>query len=105
MTTKEALPRGLPSPQTLPKIGLDERTLHFAAVALLERLVAYDNDIEDAAVQALVFNMQNLMRLFDHTIFQCDINQGTVTFRRTVLKGDWETGRWNLEWNADRDGS
>ena len=100
MTTKQAIPQTLPLPQRISSEEMNERALKFAATALLERLLATDNDKDENGVQALVFNMQNLMRLFDATSYRCDIKDGTVTFTRTIMSGDWETGRWNLKWDV-----
>ncbi|MDE2746602.1 MAG: hypothetical protein OXI41_11555 [Chloroflexota bacterium] len=103
MTTKQAVPQGLPPPQNIAPEEMDNRALQFAATALIERLAAVDNDVDDLGVTALVFNLQNLMRLFDRPAFTLDLTEGTVVFTRTVLKGDWETGRWNLAWESRAD--
>lgn len=105
MTTKEAVPQKLPLPQQISAEEMDERALRFAGTALIERLGATDSDTKEIGVQALIFNLQNLMRLFDRTTYDCEIKEGIVTFNRTILDGDWETGRWNLEWSAKPNGS
>ena len=105
MVTKEAVPQILPLPQIVPRDKMNERALQFAATALLERLTATQNDTDEVGVRALVFNMQNLMRLFDIPIYECDIRNGSVTFTRSIIKGDWETGRWTLKWDVRSDGS
>lgn len=100
MTTKEAVPQTLPLPQIISRAEMDERALHFAATALIERLNAVDHDVGEVGVQALVFNLQNLMRLFDVPTYECEIKRGVVTFTRSVVRGDWETGRWELSWES-----
>ena len=103
MTTKQAVPQKLPAPQYIIKEEMNDRALQFAATALIERLVAVDNDADELGASALVFNLQNLMRLFDRPVFTLDLSEGRVRFTRTVLKGDWETGRWNLSWESRSD--
>ena len=105
VTIKEAGPQTLPLPQSISRDEMDERALQFAATALVERLIATENDIDELGVKALVFSMQNLMRLFDVSEHECDIRDGSVLFTRSVSKGDWETGRWELSWNVRSDGS
>lgn len=105
MTTKEAVPQKLPLPQIVSREAMDERALHFAATALIERLLATGDDPDEVGVQALIFNLQNLMRLFDVPSFDCEIKEGSVTFTRSVVKGDWETGRWKLKWDVRSDAS
>ena len=104
MTTKEAVPQKLPLPQIVPREEVDQRALHFAATALIERLLATEDDPDEVGVQALIFNLQNLMRLFDTPTFECELKDGSVMFTRSVVKGDWETGRWKLKWDVRTDG-
>lgn len=104
MTTKEAIPQTLPPPQMIPPEQMNERALLFAAMALIERLIATGDDPDEVGVQALIFNLQNLMRLFDTPTFECEIKDGSVMFTRSVVKGDWETGRWKLKWDVRTDG-
>ena len=104
MTTKQAVPQPLPLPQDVPVEELEDRALHLAATALIEHLSAKENDIDDVAVQALVFNLQNLMRLFDRPLYTCPIEDGSVRFSRMIERGDWENGDWKLRW-AVRDDS
>ena len=82
---------------------MDDRALQFAATSLIERLVAVGYDLDDLGVTALIFNLQNLMRLFDRPQYTLDLSDGTTTFTRTMIKGDWETGRWNLAWESHAD--
>lgn len=103
MVTKEPVPQSFPVPEVVSPAEMDERALRFAATALLERLIATEQDVDEVGVQALVFNLQNLMRLFDRTSYRCEIANGEVTFVRTVSQGDWETGQWSLEWESRRD--
>ncbi len=105
MTTKQAVPQKLPLPQQISTGEMNDRALRFAATALIERLGATESDTQEVGVQALIFNLQNLMRLFDRPTIQCEIKEGIVTFNRTIMDGDWETGRWNLEWSAQPNGS
>ena len=98
MVTKQAVPEPLPFPHDVAESKLEDRALHYAAVALIEHLSAKENDVDDVAVQALVFNLQNLMRLFDRTEFVCPIQDGSVRFSRFVERGDWEEGQWKLAW-------
>ena len=100
MVTKDPVPRSLLLPQDVPVPELEERTLRYAAIALLEHLSAKHNDVDDIAVQALVFNLQNLMRLYDRTTFCCDVRDGYVEFRRNMQAGEWEDGRWSLSWKV-----
>jgi hypothetical protein len=93
MTTKEAVPQKLPLPQIVSRAEMDERALLFAATSLIERLNAVDHDVGEVGVQALVFNLQNLMRLFDLPTYECEVKFGVVVFTRSVSRGDWETGR------------
>ena len=102
MTTKQAVPKTLPLPQDVPVDELEDHALHFAATALIEHLSAKNNDIEDVAVQALLFNLQHLMRLFDRPVYIFNISDGSVRFHRKIERGDWEHGRWNLEWASLR---
>ena len=103
MTTKQAVPNPLPLPQDVPTQDLEERTLRFAANSLLEHLSAKENDVDDVAVQASVFNLQNLMRLFDRPVYVCPIEDGSVRFDRRIEQGDWEEGRWKLAWEVRDD--
>ena len=103
MTTKQAVPQIIPPPQNITREEMDNRALQFAATALIERLAAVGNDLDDLGVTALVFNLQNLMRLFDRPTYRLELSEGAVAFTRTVLKGDWETGRWNLAWESHAD--
>ena len=103
MTTKQAVPQPLPLPQNVPLEELEDRALHYAATALIEYLSATDSDVDDVAVQALVFNLQNLMRLFDRTVYVCPIRDGSVRFNRKIKRGDWEEGEWKLAWNVRDD--
>ena len=98
MATKQAVPKSLPLPQDVAVEELEDRALHFAATALIEHLSAKENDIEDVAVQALVFNLQNLMRLFDRPVYIFHISDGSVRFHRKIERGDWEDGDWKLAW-------
>lgn len=82
---------------------MNERALQFAATALIERLVAVNNNVDDVGVSALIFNLQNLMRLFDQPVYTLDLTEGSVGFTRSVTKGDWETGRWNISWESRLD--
>ncbi len=100
MTTKQALSHSLPPPQAISLEEMNDRALQFAATTLVERLVAVNHSIEDPGVVALVENLQNLMRLFIRPTFKLDLAKGSVTFTRTILKGDWETGAWNVSWEA-----
>ena len=104
MTTKEAVPQKLPLPQIVSREEMDERALHFAATSLIERLNAVDHDVGEVGVQALVFNLQNLMRLFDLPTYECEVKFGVVVFTRSVSRGDWETGRWELSWESQTRG-
>ena len=104
MTTKEAVPQSLLQPQVIPPEQMNDRALLFAATALIERLIATGDDPDEVGVQALIFNLQNLMRLFDTPTFECEIKDGSVTFTRSVVKGNWETGRWKLKWDVRTDG-
>ena len=101
---KDAVPQALPLPQIVSPDKMDERAVHFGALALIERLSATDNDTDEVGVQALVFNLQNLMRLFDRPTYRCEIKNGSVAFKREIKKGDWETGRWELSWLVNDDG-
>ena len=101
---KDAVPQALPLPQIVSPDKMDERALHFGALALIERLSATDNDTDEVGVQALVFNLQNLMRLFDRSTYGCEIKNGSVAFKREINKGDWETGRWELSWLVNNAG-
>ena len=103
MSTKQAVPEPLPFPQDVPVEALEDRALHFAATALIEHLSARENDIEDVGVQALVFNLQNLMRLFDRPLYVCPILDGSVRFSRMIERGDWENGDWKLGWVVQDD--
>ena len=105
MTTKLAVTRTAPDPKSASKLEMDHRALELSATALTERLVAVENKVDELGVQALVFNLQNLMRLFDITTYRFKVNGGDVIFKRTILSGNWETGRWNLEWDVHSDGS
>lgn len=98
MTTKQAVPKPLPLPQDVPVEELEDRALHFAATPLIEHLSAKENDIDDVAVQALVFNLQNLMRLFDRPVYVFNIRDGSIRFSRKIDRGDWEDGDWTLAW-------
>ncbi len=101
MVAKQAVPTAsLPLPQDVAPEELEDRALHYAAVALIEYLSAKANDTEDVAVQAVVFNLQNLMRLFDRRVFTLPIVDGAVEFRRSIARGGWETGDWELAWTV-----
>ncbi len=103
MTTKEAVPQVLPLPQNISPDEMDNRALHLAALSLIERLSATENDVQEAGVAALINHLQELMRVFNTTTFECDVSDGTVTFKRTIINGDWLTGRWNLAWSVSGD--
>jgi len=103
MTTKTAIPQTLPLPQELAVNEMDDRALQLAGMALIERLNATEGDTGEVGVQALTWNLQNLMRLFDRTSLSCKIRDGTMTFKRTVEGGDWEQGPWTLSWRIEHD--
>ncbi len=103
MVTKQAVPNPLPLARDVPEEELEERALHYAATVLIEYLSAKENDVEDVAVQAVVFNLQNLMRLFDRHVFVAPIRDGSVEFNRVITRGDWETGQWRLAWTVHDD--
>ncbi len=98
MVAKHGVPQPLPLPQDVASDDLEDRGLRFAAIALIESLSAKGNDVDDVAVQALIFNLQNLMRLFDRPVYVCPIQDGSVRFSRSVVRGDWEDGEWKLGW-------
>lgn len=104
MAEKVAVPEKHPKPKLITPEEKDDRALQLAAVALLERLTATDNDTGEVGVQALIWNLQNLMRLFDRPTMSCDIQGGAVVFNRTVTRGDWENGDWHLKWTVDNNG-
>jgi len=104
MAVKVPVPPPPLLPQPIERGEMDDRALLLAAVALAERLRATESDTEEVGVQALIWNLQNLMRLFDRPTVPCPVNDGIVNFTRTVLSGDWETGEWMLTWKVDQNG-
>ncbi len=104
MVTKQALPtESLPMPQDVAQEELEDRALHYAATTLIEYLSANDNETEGAAIEAVIFNLQNLMRLFDRREFSIQIVDGWVEFRRSITRGGWENGDWELAWTTRDD--
>ncbi len=104
MVTKQAVPQPMPLPQDVPPEELEGRSLHYAAIPLIEHLSAKENNVDDITIQALVFNLQNLMRLYDRHIFTTPLRNGSIEFNRVITSGDWENGQWRLAWTV-RDAS
>ena len=98
MTTKQAVPQPVPLPADVSIEEARERALRFAAVSFIEHLAAKSNDFDDVTVEALAYNLQNLMRLFDLPVYTCPIEDGLVRFNRVIKSGDWENGEWKLKW-------
>jgi len=103
MTTKTAIPQTLPLPQVITEEEADDRALQLAAIALVERLTATDDNTDEPGVQALIWNLQNLMRLWDRDTYAIDIRDGVIEFTRSIRRGDWDTGRWTLSWKVETD--